>query len=75
MKEERKPIRSFYDLEVYQETYKACILVMTQILPRLPKEEQYDLVDQLRRSAKAIPPFDCRRLFKKASGKRVSKVS
>jgi len=55
MKQERKPIRSFYDLEVYQETYKACIVVLTQILPRLPKEEQYDLVDQLRRSAKAIP--------------------
>lgn len=51
----RKPIRSFLDLEVYQTTYKASIEVHTKVVPKLPKEEQYDLSDQLRRSSKAVP--------------------
>jgi four helix bundle protein len=50
-----KRITSFTDLEVYQNTYKASIVVLTKIIPRLPKSEQYDLSDQLRRSVKAIP--------------------
>ena len=53
--EERKPIRSFRDLEVYQNTYKASLEVIGKIVPKLPKEERYDLADQLRRSSKAIP--------------------
>jgi four helix bundle protein len=55
MEEKRKPIRSFFDLEVYQNTYKASILVINEILPKLPQCEKYDLVDQLRRSSKAVP--------------------
>ncbi len=55
MDEVRKPIKSFHDLDVYQNTYKAMIAVFKHILPNLPKEEEYDLKDQLRRSAKAIP--------------------
>jgi four helix bundle protein len=51
----RKPIRSFRDLEVYQDAYAASIEVITKIIPRLPKEERYDLADQLRRSTKAVP--------------------
>jgi len=51
----KNPIRSFRDLEVYQNTYAASIEVNTKITPKLPKEEQYDLTDQLRRSSKAIP--------------------
>ena len=31
------------------------LTVFKYILPKLPKEEQYDLKDQLRRSVKAIP--------------------
>ncbi|MEW6376016.1 MAG: four helix bundle protein [Thermodesulfobacteriota bacterium] len=50
-----KPIRSFRDLEVYQNTYAASIEVISKIVPKLPKVEQDDLADQLRRSAKAIP--------------------
>jgi len=56
-----KPIKSFHDLDVYQSTYKAMLAVFKHILPKLPashggpKEEEYDLKDQLRRSAKAIP--------------------
>lgn len=52
---QRKPIRSFIDLEVYQNTYKASLIVMLKVIPKLPKEERYDLTDQLRRSSKAVP--------------------
>lgn len=31
------------------------VIVLTQIIPRLPKEEKYDLVDQMRRCCKAGP--------------------
>lgn len=51
----RSPIKSFTDLEVYQNSYTASIEVITKIVPKLPKEEQYDLADQMRRSAKAVP--------------------
>jgi four helix bundle protein len=51
----KKPIRSFRDLEVYQNTYRASIVVMTEIVPNLPDSEKYDLKDQLSRSSKAIP--------------------
>ena len=53
--EKRKPIKSFRDLEVYQNTYEAMIVVMGKIVPKLPESEKYDLKDQLSRSCKAIP--------------------
>jgi hypothetical protein len=33
-------ITSFRDLEVYQNTYKACIEVMTKIIPEIPDFEK-----------------------------------
>ncbi|OGE03233.1 four helix bundle protein [Candidatus Curtissbacteria bacterium RIFCSPHIGHO2_12_FULL_41_17] len=48
-------IKSFRDLEVYQNTYKAMIIVYKEVLPKLPNSEKFDLHDQLARSAKAIP--------------------
>lgn len=51
----KKPIRSFRDLEVYQRSYKAMLIVMKEIVPKLPDSEKYDLKDQLSRSCKAIP--------------------
>jgi four helix bundle protein len=53
--QEKKRIRTFQDLDVYQAAYRAMLDVFTHILPALPAEEKYDLVDQLRRSTKAIP--------------------
>ena len=53
--ENKKPIRSFQDLEVYQTAYQAMLEVFKNVLPKLPAEEKYDLVDQLRRSVKAVP--------------------
>lgn len=48
-------IVSFQDLEVYQRTYKLSVVVMGEVIPKLPLSEKYDLVDQLARSSKAIP--------------------
>jgi len=42
-------------LEVYQTAYQAMLEVFRHVLPKLPAEEKYDLVDQLRRSIKAVP--------------------
>ena len=55
MEKDKKRIKSFDDLDVYQGTYKAMLKVFKHILPKLPKEEEYDLKNQLRRSSKAIP--------------------
>ena len=51
----KNPIRSFKDLEVYQNSYSASIEVLNKIVPKLPRFEQRDLGDQIRRSTKAIP--------------------
>lgn len=48
-------ITSFRDLDVYQTTYKACIEVITKVIPTIPGFEKNDLNNQLRRSVKAIP--------------------
>jgi len=49
------PIRSFKDLEVYRNLYKASIDVMTRIITKLPQSERFDLKNQLSRSCKAAP--------------------
>jgi four helix bundle protein len=51
----RKTIKSFQDLEVYQRLYKAMIIVLKDIVTKLPDEEKYDLKDQIRRCCKASP--------------------
>jgi four helix bundle protein len=61
----KKTIKSFKDLEIYQNTYKAVIVIATQILPKLPESEKYDLRDQLSRSSKAIPRLIAERFAKK----------
>lgn len=48
-------IVSFRDLEVYQNTYKGMLIVMKEIIPKLPSSEKFDLVDRLSRSVKGIP--------------------
>ena len=52
---EKQAIKSFQDLEVYQRSYKCCLIVMTEIVTKLPEIEKYDLRDQLSRSSKAVP--------------------
>ncbi len=51
---ERK-ITSFRNLEVYQNSYRACTQVMNRIIPYLPESEKFDLKKQLSSSSKAIP--------------------
>ena len=53
--ENKKPIRSYKDLDVYQNLYQAQIKVLLNIVSKLPKEEKFDLVDQMRRACKAAP--------------------
>ncbi len=48
-------IKSFRDLEVYQNTYNASVTIAAKILPKLPDVEKYDLYTQLSKSSKAIP--------------------
>lgn len=51
----QEPIRSFRDLTVYQESYKASVTIALKILPKLPDSERFDLKDQTSRSSKAVP--------------------
>lgn len=51
----KKKIVSFKDLQVYQKSYEASLLVMKNIVPKLPFNEKYDLGDHLSRSCKTIP--------------------
>ncbi len=51
----KKRIRSFRDLDVYQSTYRDSVTIATQLLPQLPEREKYDLYSQLSRSSKAVP--------------------
>ncbi len=53
--EVKKPIKSFKDMVVYQNTYKSMLVVMKEIIPQLPESEKYDLKDQLSCACKAIP--------------------
>lgn len=65
----KKAIAGYRDLEIYQNTYLAAIKVIKEVLPNLPACEKYDLVDQLRRSSKAIP-----RLIAEGYAKRHQKL-
>ncbi len=53
--QDKKSIASFRDSEVYQNSYEACIKVMTKIVSNLPESEKFDLRHQLSESSKAIP--------------------
>jgi len=68
--EEKIVIRSFQDLRVYQNLYSAMKIVLTGIVPNLPKEEKYDLVDQMRRCCKACPA-----LLAEGFAKRYQKIN
>lgn len=52
---EGKKVTSFTDLDVYQRTYRASLIVMKEIIPRLPETEKFDLKDQMSRACKAVP--------------------
>ncbi len=45
--------RSFMDLDVYKRLYDAMLLVMKEVVPKLPCEERFGLADQIRRCCKS----------------------
>ena len=53
MTEDRRGISSFEDLEAFQIAYKVSLELHRQTLG-FPKQEQYGLADQIRRSSKSI---------------------
>jgi len=66
---EKKRITSFRDLEVYQNSYKTMLIVIKEIIPKLPDSEKYDLKDQISRACKTIP-----RLIAEGYAKRHQKL-
>lgn len=50
-----KSIKSFHDLDVYQNSYHSSLEIMKKIIPKLPDIEKFDLRNQMSRSCKAIP--------------------
>jgi four helix bundle protein len=75
MENRKKPLRTFQDLDVYQNLYRAMLIVLKNVIPKLPKEERFDLVDQARRACKAPPAIlaegFAKRYQKKAWGKYI----
>ena len=67
--ENNNQIKSFRDLNVYQEAYGAMLIVFKDLLPKLPASEKFDLKDQLSRSVKAVP-----RLIAEGYAKRHQKM-
>lgn len=67
--ENKTQIKSFRDLEVYQESYSSMLKVFKELLPLLPLLEKFDLKDQLSRSTKAVP-----RLIAEGYAKRHQKM-
>ncbi|MFH1749753.1 MAG: four helix bundle protein [bacterium] len=52
--EKRKKIKTFQDLRVWQKSHKLALIIY-KITTKLPKHEQYILINQIRRSAISIP--------------------
>ncbi|MGQ9533757.1 MAG: four helix bundle protein [bacterium] len=71
----KKSIRSFRDLEVYQNAYQCSIGVTKFILPKLPAREKNDLYTQLSRSSKAIPRLISEGFAKKHQKSWVPEIS
>ena len=47
--------QSFETLKTWQKAHQLMLDIHKQLIPLLPKEEKYGLVDQLRRSSKSVP--------------------
>ena len=51
--ERKREIKHFRDLELYQRAFKAAMQIY-EITKSFPNEERYSLVDQIRRSSRAV---------------------
>src|SRR3989339_444881 len=65
-------IRSFLDLEVYQESFQASLEV-EDLLKYFPRDEKYLLVDQMKRCCRAIPALIAEGYAKRESIKEFQK--
>jgi len=55
MEHDERKSGTFRELRVYNDSYNAMAKIFETILPSIPREERFDLYDQLLRSSKAIP--------------------
>lgn len=46
--------QGFEDMKVWQKAHQLMLDIHKQLLPLLPKDEKYDLADQIRRSSKSV---------------------
>ena len=53
MDEKKKTLKHFRDLDVYQKAFKVAMRIY-EITKSFPNEEKYSLVDQIRRSSRAV---------------------
>jgi hypothetical protein len=53
MNERKRELKHFRDLDVYQRAFNAAMKIY-QITKTFPAEERYSLVDQIRRSSRAV---------------------
>ena len=51
--ERKRELKHFGDLDVYQKSFKAAMRIY-EITKSFPSEEKYSLVDQIRRSSRAV---------------------
>lgn len=51
--ERKRDLRHFRDLDVYQKAFKAAMCIY-EITKSFPADEKYSLVDQIRRSSRAV---------------------
>lgn len=48
-------IKSFLDLDVYQNLYKTALIINKDVIPKLPPEEKFNLYNQMKRASMAAP--------------------
>jgi len=65
-------IKSFFDLEVYKESFSLSLEIEKNIRT-FPKDEKYLLIDQSRRASRAIPALIAEGYAKRASVKEFKK--
>ena len=53
--ENGKRFRTFTDLDVYKRTFEASKIIIFTLIPKIPRDERFDLADQMRRASKSIP--------------------
>ncbi len=53
MRDRKKDLKHFRDLEVYQRTFAAAMRIF-EVTKKFPAEERYSLVDQVRRASRSV---------------------